>query len=138
MRTSDGTGSAYGPKVSVGVTLPIFNGGGANVSLAQAEARALQAELAIARRNIEAEQQAAAVRAQAARDAAVEAARSRDDASRLGPIALTAYQSGEIGVVELLDAYGAQRDAELNVIQHARRAAEAAIAFDLATGRNTQ
>lgn len=134
-RVSDGTGSAIGPAVSVGVTLPIFNGGGAQVSLAQAEERALQAELAIARRSIEAEQQAAAVRAQAARSAAVEAARSRDDAARLGTIAMTAYQSGEIGVVELLDAYDAQRDAELAVITHARRAAEAAIAFDLATGR---
>lgn len=135
-RTSDGTGGAFGPTVSVGVTLPVFNGGRAHVSLAEAEARALQAELAIARRNIEAEQQASAVRAQAARNAAVEVAGSREDASRLGTIALTAYQAGEIGVAELLDAYGAQRGAELNVIHHARRAAEAAIAFELATGRN--
>lgn len=137
-RVTDDTGSAYGPAFSIGVSLPIFNGGGANVALAEAEERVLQAELAVARRNVEAEQQAAAIRAQAARGAAVEAARSREDAARLGTIALTAYQSGEIGVVELLDAYEAQRDAELGVITHARRAAEAAIAFDLATGRNVR
>ncbi|MCL6250451.1 TolC family protein [Altererythrobacter sp. KTW20L] len=132
---SDGMGSAVGPAVSVGVTLPIFDGGGAAVSQAQAQQRALQAELAIARRTVEAEQQAAAARANAAREAAVRAARSRDDAARLGQIAAIAYQSGEIGVVELLDAHAAQRDAELAVIRHATAAAQAAIAFDLATGR---
>lgn len=134
-RVDDPTGTAYGPTVSVGVTLPIFNGGGAAVAEAEARRRALEAELTIARRSIEAEQQAASARALAAREAAVSAARSRDDAGRLGTIASTAYQAGEIGVVELLDAYEAQRDAELSVINHARRAAEAAIQFDLVAGR---
>jgi outer membrane protein, heavy metal efflux system len=134
-RVDDPTGSAYGPVLSVGVTLPIWNSGGAAVAEAEARRRALEAELAIAQRSAEAEQQAAATRALAAQEAAVAAARSRDDAARLGTIASTAYQAGEISVVELVDAYEAQRDGEIAVIAHARRAAEAAITFDLATGR---
>lgn len=134
-RVEDQTGAAHGPTISVGVTLPIFNSGGAAVAEAEARQRALEADLLIARRNVQAEQQAASIRAVAARDAAVGAARARDDAGRLGTIASTAYQAGEIGVVELLDAFEAQRDAELSVIGHARRAAEAVVEFDLATGR---
>lgn len=102
-RVSDGTGAAYGPVVSVGVTLPLFDGGGAAVQVADARQRALAAELEIARRKVDAEQSAAAARAEAARDAAIAAAGARDDAARLGTIAETAYQSGEVGVVELLD-----------------------------------
>jgi cobalt-zinc-cadmium efflux system outer membrane protein len=134
-RVDDGTGTAYGPAVSLGVTLPLWNRGGAAVAEAEARRRALEAELAIARRTVAAEQQSVATRATAAREAAVAAAKSRDDAARLGATANTAYQAGEIGVVELVDAYEAQRDGELAVIAHARRAAEAAITFDLATGR---
>lgn len=134
-RVEDQTGAAYGPTVSVGITLPIFNSGKAAVTEAEARKRAHEAELIIARRNIEAQQQAASIRVMAAREAAVSAARSRDDAARLGGTATTAYQAGEIGVVELLDAFEAQRDAELSVISHALRAAEAAIEFDLVNGR---
>lgn len=131
-------GTAYGPTISVGVTLPIFNGGGAALAEAEARRRGLEADLVISRRTAEAEQQAATTRVLAARDAAVEAARARDDAARLGSIAITAYRAGEIGVVELIDAHDAQADAELDVIAHARRAAEATITFDLATGRTEQ
>ena len=134
-RVDDGIDTAYGPVLSVGVTLPIWNGGGAAVSAAEARERGLAAELAITRRRVEAEQEAAGARALAARDAATRAARAREDASRLGTIAETAYQAGETGVVELLDAFEAGRDAELSVIALARDAAIATIAFDLATGR---
>jgi cobalt-zinc-cadmium efflux system outer membrane protein len=134
-RVDEGAGASYGPMLSLGVSLPLWNGGGAAVAEAQAQASAREAELVIARRTIAAEQQAAATRTRAARDAALAAAEARDDAARLGTIASTAYQAGEIGVVELIDAYEAQADGELSVIAHARRAAEAAIAFDLATGR---
>jgi len=134
-RVDDGTSSAYGPILTLGVTLPIFDGGGPAIAAAEARERSLGAELAISRRKIEAEQTSAAARALAAREAAVVATRVRDDAGRLGPIAETAYHAGEIGVAELLDAYAAAREAELSVIRHAQRAAEATIAFDLSVGR---
>lgn len=135
-RVDDGTSTAYGPVVSVGVTLPVWNGGGAAVRRERARLAASQAELSIARRQVEAEQQAAAARASAARDAAVAAAGAREDAARLGTTAETAYQAGEIGVAELIDAYEAARDAELSVVALALSAAEAAVEYDLATGRN--
>lgn len=134
-RVDDGTGTAYGPTVSLGVSLPIWNGGGAAVRREQARQAALESELLIARRRVEAEQQAAAIRVRASRDAALTASQAREDAARLGTIADTAYQAGEIGVVELLDAYEAARDADLSVIALALDAATAAVEYDLAIGR---
>lgn len=135
LRRDDGIDTAYGPAVSLGVTLPLWNGGGAMVRREEARRAALQSDLLIARRRIEAEQSAARARAQSAREAAVAAAGAREDAGRLGTIAETAYQAGEIGVVELLDAYEAAREADLSVVALARDAALAAIDYDLATGR---
>jgi cobalt-zinc-cadmium efflux system outer membrane protein len=135
LRRDDGIGTAYGPVVSVGVTVPLWNSGSAAVRLEEARAAALESELLIARRRVEAEQNAAAARLAAAREAAVTAAGAREDAGRLGTIAETAYQAGEIGVVELLDAYEAAREADLSVIALAKDAALAAVEYDLATGR---
>lgn len=135
LRRDDGVDTAYGPVVSVGVTVPLWNSGSAAVRREEARAAALESELLIARRRVEAEQNAAAARLAAARDAAVTAAGARDDAGRLGTIAETAYQAGEIGVVELLDAYEAAREADMSVIALATDAALAAVEYDLAIGR---
>ncbi len=135
LRRDDGIDTAYGPVVSVGVTVPLWNSGSAAVRREEARAAALESELLIARRRAEAEQNAAAARLAAARDAAVTAAGAREDAGRLGTIAETAYQAGEIGVVELLDAYEAAREADLSVIALATSAALAAVEYDLAIGR---
>jgi len=135
LRRDDGIDTAYGPVVSVGVTVPLWNSGSAAVRREEARAAALESELLITRRRVEAEQNAAAARLAAARDAAVTAAGAREDAGRLGTIAETAYQAGEIGVVELLDAYEAAREADLSVIALATDAALAAVEYDLAIGR---
>lgn len=135
LRRDDGFDTAYGPVVSVGVTVPLWNSGSAAVRLEEARAAALESELLIARRRVGAEQNAAAARLAAARGAAVTAAGAREDAGRLGTIAETAYQAGEIGVVELLDAYEAAREADLSVIALATNAALAAVEYDLAIGR---
>lgn len=134
-RVDDVLGTAYGPALSLGVSLPIWNGGGAAVRREQAREAALQNELLIARREAEAQVQSATLRRTATREAAVTAASARDDAGRLGVTADTAYQAGEIGVVELLDAYEAAREADLSVVAFALEAALAAIAYDLAIGR---
>lgn len=134
-RVDDGIDTVYGPTLSVGVTLPIWNGGSAAVRREQARQAALENELLIAKRQAEAEVLVATTRRTATRDAALAAVKAREDSSRLGTIADTAYQSGEIGVVELLDAFEAARDAELSVIAFALEAALAAVQYDLATGR---
>lgn len=135
LRRDDGLDTAYGPVVSVGVTVPLWNSGSAAVRREEARAAALESELLITRRRVEAEQNAAAARLAAAREAAVTAAGAHEDAGRLGTIAETAYQAGEIGVVELLDAYEAAREADLSVIALATDAALAAVEYDLAIGR---
>lgn len=134
-RVDDGIDTVYGPTLSLGISLPIWNGGGAVVRREQALMTARENELLIARRQAEAEVQAATARRIATREAAVTAAIAREDASRLGTIANTAYQAGEIGVVELLDAFEAARDADLSVIAFALEAALAAIEYDLTIGR---
>ncbi len=135
LRRDDGIDTAYGPVVSVGVTVPLWSSGSASVRREEARAAALESELLIARRRVEAEQNAAEARLAAAREAAITAAGAREDAGRLGTIAETAYQAGEIGVVELLDAYEAAREADLSVIALATDAALAAVEYDLAIGR---
>jgi len=135
LRRDDGFNTAYGPAVSVGMKVPIWNGGSAAVRREEARQAALQSELPISQRRVKAEQESALARASSAREAAVAAAGAREDAGRLGTIAETAYQAGEIGVVELLDAYEAARDADLSVIALALDAARAAVEYDLATGR---
>jgi cobalt-zinc-cadmium efflux system outer membrane protein len=134
-RISNDEGSAGGPTVALGVRLPVFNNGGAALAEARARQRVREAELRLERRKVEASIEAAAARAAAATEAALEAREAADDAARLGTIAEAAYQGGETGVVELVDAYRTARDAELNIVELAERAVKATVAQSLAEGR---
>lgn len=127
-------GSASGPAISIGASIPIFNNGGAAIAEAQARVRVLEAEFALARQDVAASVAAARARAEAALDAAEAAEQARDDAARLGSIAEAAYQGGEGGVVELVDAYRTARDAEISIVELTERAVRATIDLDLAEG----
>lgn len=133
-RVTADEGSAGGPVVSLGARIPLFNNGGAAIAEARARQRAREAELGLARREAE----AAVAVAEARTDAAIAAARAAQgaagDAARLGPIAEAAYEGGESGVVELVDAYRTARDAELEIIDLLERAARARIDLELAQG----
>lgn len=129
-------GSATGPAVSLGMRLPLFDGGGAAVAEARARLRAREAELGLARREVDAAVAAAEARSAAALEAAERAQSAAEDARRLGPIAEAAYQGGEGGVVELVDALRAARDAELEIVDHLERALLARVELDLARGAN--
>lgn len=126
--------SAHGPVISVGMRVPIFEGGGAAVAEARALQRAREAELGLARREIAAAAMAAEARSAAALEAAERAQAASEDARRLGTIAEASYQGGETGVVELVDAYRTARDAELEIIELLERAVSARIDLDLARG----
>lgn len=134
-RINNDSGSAGGPTVALGVRLPIFNNGSAAVAEARARQRVREAELGLARREIEASIAVAAARASAATAAAQEAREAAGDAARLGTIAEAAYQGGETGVIELVDAYRTARDAELSIVELTERAVRATIAQSLAEGR---
>jgi len=126
--------TASGPVASIGMRVPLFDGGGAAVAEARARQRAREAELGLARREVDASIAAAEARSTAALEAAQRAQQASDDAHRLGTIAEAAYQGGESGVVELVDAYRTARDAELEIIDLLERAVRARIDLDLARG----
>lgn len=127
-------GSTTGPVVSLGMRVPLFDGGGSAVRQAQARLRAEQAELALARREIDATVAAAQARSDAALEAAERAQAAGDDARRLGAIAEAAYQGGEVGIVELVDAFRTARDAEMEIIERLERAVQARVVLELAQG----
>lgn len=135
-RLSNDDGSAAGLTISVGAKIPLFNNGGAAIAEARARERVRDAELALVRRDVEATIAAASARAVAAIEAAREAREAAGDAARLGIIAEAAYQGGESGVVELVDAYRTARDAELNIVELTERAVRATVAKSLAEGRD--
>lgn len=134
-RLSGDEGSAGGPTVSLGARLPIFNNNGAAIAEARARQRVRQAELALSRREVEASIAAASARAGAANAAAATAREAAGDAARLGTIAEAAYQGGESGVVELVDAYRTARNAQLEIVELTERAVRATITQSLAEGR---
>lgn len=108
---------ANGPVVGVSVPLPIFNTGQAEVSRFSAEQERVSARLQILsqriRAGIEGTVRAFNVRVQA-RD------RYRQELADSGPelikIATIAYQEGEIGILQLLDAFRSQRQAQLRMV----------------------
>lgn len=133
-RTSVMGETASGPIVSLGARLPLFNRGDAAIGEARARQRAREAELGLARREAEAAVAVAQARVDAALLALRSAEQALEDARRLGPIAEAAYQGGEGGVVELVDAYRAAQDAEIEVIELLERAAMAGVDAELALG----
>lgn len=127
-------GSATGPVASVGMRVPLFDGGGSAIRQAQARLRAERAGLALARREVDAAVAAAQARSDAALEAAERAQAAGDDARRLGGIAEAAYHGGEVGIVELVDALRTARDAEMEIIERLERAVQARVELELAQG----
>lgn len=118
---------ANGAVVGVTIPLPLFNKGQAEVARYSAEQERISARLQILsqriRAAVEGTVRAFNVRVQA-RD------RYRQELAGSGPelikIATVAYQEGEIGILQLLDAYRSQRQAQLRMldIQAAVKAAQ--------------
>lgn len=125
--------TADGPVVSLSATIPIF-GVGAQAREARARAQAQAAQLALSRRRADAEGAAARARLDAARQALAAGLAMQEDAARLGTIAAIAYEAGEGGVTELVDAYRSAHDAEVSIVELTERTIRAAIELDLAEG----
>ncbi len=108
---------ASGPVLGVSVPVPLFNKGHAEVARFSSEQERVSARLQILsqriRAAIEGTVRAFNVRVQA-RD------RYRKELADSGPelikIATIAYQEGEIGILQLLDAYRSQRQAQLRML----------------------
>ena len=133
--TAAGAGSVSGYAFSAGVTIPLFNRGEANVAAADSAVAAARAEReALA---IEIEQEVRGTHARATHLLALvdEYEREALDRSReLVRIAEVAYDEGELGILELLDAHRSLVNAELRAIEFRAEARLASIRFDRAVG----
>jgi cobalt-zinc-cadmium efflux system outer membrane protein len=126
---------ANGGVVGVTIPLPLFNKGQAEVARYSAEQERISARLQILtqriRAAVEGTVRAFNVRVQA-RD------RYRQELAGSGPelikIATVAYQEGEIGILQLLDAYRSQRQAELRVLDIQAAVKEAQIELERVVG----
>jgi cobalt-zinc-cadmium efflux system outer membrane protein len=120
---------------SLTVPLPVFDRGQVIATRASADRERAELELEILSREIRADVQAALAREQAARQAAQR--QSRDVEQRAGElrrIAELAYDEGETGILELLDAYRSSLATELRVLAVRYAAKRAEIDRDRAIG----
>jgi len=127
--------TANGPVVGITVPLPLFNKGQTEVARYSAEQERAAARLDILAREIraavEGASQAFTIR-QRARD------EYRSQLAESGPelvrIAMVAHQEGEIGILQLLDAYRVQRQAQLRLIEIQAAVKEAQIEVERVVG----
>ena len=123
------------PAVAVNIPLPIFNKGQTEVERWRAEEERALARGEALERRITAEV-SGAVEALQLRKNAIE--QYRAEVNQIGldltKIARVSYEEGEIGILELLDSYRINRQAQLRLVDHESMAKEAQIALDRAVG----
>lgn len=124
-----------GPVVGLSIPLPIFNQGKTEVARYAAEEQRVSARLEQLTRRVQATVEAA-WRAFAIQRDARDTYASAQDASTgdLLRIATLAYQEGEIGILQLLDAHRLRRESKLRQIDLALIAKEAQIALEAQIG----
>lgn len=134
-QTADGFRSGGGYSFSVGVALPLFNRGQADVAAFGAALTAAQAERDALVVEIEQEVRGAHARAGLLQALTDEYQRDALDRSRqLVRIATIAYDDGELGILELLDAHRSLANAELRAAELRAEARLAMIRLDRAIG----
>jgi cobalt-zinc-cadmium efflux system outer membrane protein len=110
-------GIAHGPVVGITVPLPLFNKGQTEVERFTAEQERVAARLQVLsqqiRAAIEGTVEALNVRLRARDEYRTELAESGPELIRIATIA---YQEGEIGILQLLDAYRVQRQTQLRLL----------------------
>ena len=135
-RSSTSLARESGYVVAATLAVPLFNRGQQQVTRAEAARARAVAERDALRTRIESEVRAA--HAEASRYRAL-AERYRDEsvepATELAEIATAAYEEGEYGILELLDAHRVVLSAELRLLELSAAARRAAINLDLAVGR---
>jgi outer membrane protein, heavy metal efflux system len=120
----------------INIPLPFFNRGQADAARFNAEKDRVTAEQALLERQIEADVRAS----HAAANAGTELVNSYQPSSTTDLLraADSAYQEGERGILELLDAYRLVRDADLKRLEILTTAKEAHIDLELAMGAEVQ
>ena len=135
-RSSTSLARESGYVIAATVAVPLFNRGQQQVTRAEAARARTAAERDALRARIESEVRVAS--AEASRYRAL-AERYRNEsvepAAELAEIATAAYEEGEYGILELLDAHRVVVSARLRLLELSAAARRAAINLDLALGR---
>lgn len=135
-RSSTALARESGYVIAATLAVPLFNRGQQQVTRAEAARARTVAEREALRTRIESEVRAA--HAEASRYRAL-AERYRDEsvepAAELAEIATAAYEEGEYGILELLDAHRVVLSAQLRLLELSAAVRRAAINLDLAVGR---
>ncbi len=125
-----------GYAVTATVALPLFNRGDAQVARAEAARARVDAEQQALGARIDGEVRVAHAAASRYRDLVDRyQAGSVDRADDLAAIATAAYEEGEFGILELLDAHRATLSARVRLLELSAAARRAAIELDRAVGR---
>jgi outer membrane protein, heavy metal efflux system len=126
---------AHGPVIGISVPLPLFNKGQTEVARFSAEQERVAARMQRLSQRIRAEiegvARAFAVRVQA-RDRYQQQLRS--SGPELVNIAMVAYQEGETGILQLLDAYRTHRQAQIRILEIQAAVKEAQIELERVIG----
>lgn len=129
------TGSEKGLALSFAMPLPLFDRGTPRAARLDAQARAASAEKSLRLATAEADLQGTWQQLQLLREAAMDfRAQTLSASKELSRIAERAYRAGETGVLELLDAYRAELDAELTALDLELRARMVRIELDSLAG----
>ena len=127
--------SQAGAVVSLSMPIPLFNRGRTEVMRFEAQQRQAEARReALAqqiRAQVEGAYQAMLIRQ---RDVQEYGGENGETGAELSRIAQLAYQDGEIGILELLDAYRVNRQSQLHLLKLQESAKEAAIGLDRVVG----
>ena len=135
-RAEESRGIRYGPYVGFGFSIPIFDRGQTRVAELEAELRRSSYRREVLDQQIQTEiagaHQAVQLRRQAAEEYRL---RFDEQGSELERIAQAAYQEGELGILELLDAYRVRRQSSLRTLELATASKQAEIELERAAGK---
>lgn len=135
-REEDGGAIRYGPHIGVFATIPLFDRGQYRTAELAAEQRRSASRQRVILERIAAEISGAHEELQIRRASAGEyRGRTEQEGARLVQIATVAYQEGEIGILELLDAYRATRESELRLLELEAAAKAAEIHVERVVGK---
>lgn len=128
-------GTAHGPVIGITIPLPLFNQGRTEVARSTAEQERASARLQVLSQQIRAAIQgtvaALNVRLRARDEYRAELAESGPELIRIATIA---YQEGEIGILQLLDAYRVHRQTQLRLLDIQAVVKEAQIELERVVG----
>ena len=129
-------GIHYGPYVGFSLSVPVFDRGKTRVAELEAELRRSSYRREVLDQQIQTELIGAYEAVQLRRQAAAEyRLRFDQEGSELERIAQAAYQEGELGILELLDAYRVRRQSTLRTLEFTAAAKQAEMELERAAGK---